>query len=238
MASNRMFMNLGTVNCPIFNETYYDLFMTSVSSMNEYTDLLAMLSPLVNFDLVSYPAQIYGVNDLFQSMLSLGITLKPQILDVLPQIEEAAGKAINHIFGNDQYIHLQAGTFLQEFFNYADKIVQGQNTPRMRIYSAHDFNVFSLQAVTRVTERQGAPKYSSFYALELRKVRCTGEYVVVPVYLPEPGADIKQLEIQECGALCDYEQFQDITKDYVLDIATWRTECGWSEDIHIDETII
>ncbi|KAL4703351.1 hypothetical protein ACJJTC_013117 [Scirpophaga incertulas] len=230
--------NFATVNCPAFEKIYKGLFNTSVPSMNQYSDLLTTLSPLVNFDLVSFPAQIYGVYELFQSLLSLGVTFNPDILDVFPQIEEAAGVAVDHVMGNDQYINLQAGTFLEEFFKYADKTIQGQKTPRMRIYSGDDFNVYSLQAVTRVTERQGIPKYSSLYALELRKVRSTGEYVVVPMYLPEPGSGVKQLEIQDCGALCDYETFRNITNDYVLDTPTWRSKCGWTQNIHIDSTEI
>ncbi|KAL4703358.1 hypothetical protein ACJJTC_013124 [Scirpophaga incertulas] len=230
--------NFAVANCPKFEKIYFDLFNSSVPAMDEYRDLLTTLSPLVNFNLVSIPSQIYGVYDLYQSLLSLGVTFNPDILDMFPQIEEAAGVGIDHVFGNDQYINLQAGTFLNEFFKYADKIIQGQNTPRIRIYSGHDFNVYSLQAITRVTERQGVPKFSSLYALELRKIRSTGEYVVVPVYLPEPGEKVKQLEIQDCGVLCDYEQFRDITKDYVLDIKTWRSMCGWNEDLDIDDTLL
>lgn len=53
------------------------------------------------------------------------------------------------------------------------------DTPSVRIYSAHDFNVYSLMAVSQITPRQGVPKYNSAFALELRQIIETGDYVVL-----------------------------------------------------------
>lgn len=74
---------------------------------------------------------------------------------------------------------LFSGVLLNEFFTYASVITSGEHTPRVRIYSAHDINVFSFMAATQITPRQGVPKYSSAFSLELRRVTETGKYVVL-----------------------------------------------------------
>ncbi|PZC80742.1 hypothetical protein B5X24_HaOG213966 [Helicoverpa armigera] len=132
-----------------------------------------------------------------------------------------------------------SGVLLNQFFTVADQIIAGEDVQRVQVYSAHDANVFSFEGVTRVVKRQGAPKYASMYALELRQVIETGEYVVVPVYLNTPSEDvITYLEITGCGSRCEYESFRSITADYTLDEDTWRTKCGFSEDMEIDTSSV
>lgn len=80
----------------------------------------------------------------------------------------------------DHYFTI-SGVFLNEFFKYAGEIINGTNTQRVRVYSAHDANVYSLQSVSQVKPRQGVPKYGSVFSLELRRVIKTGEYVVLVI---------------------------------------------------------
>lgn len=68
---------------------------------------------------------------------------------------------------------------MNEFLSQADKLIAGADTPRVRLYSAHDTTVYSFEAAAQVYPRQGVPKYAASFALELRKIKRTGEYVVL-----------------------------------------------------------
>lgn len=71
------------------------------------------------------------------------------------------------------------GVLLNEFLKAAAAVVGGESARRVHVYSAHDYNVYSLMAVSRISPRQGVPKYGSVFSLELRKVTATGKYVVL-----------------------------------------------------------
>lgn len=72
-----------------------------------------------------------------------------------------------------------SGPLLKEFFSEAEKVISGESTQKIRIYSAHDVNVYGFEAITGVVNLQGVPKYGALYSLELRRVLKTGEYVVL-----------------------------------------------------------
>ncbi|KAH9644318.1 hypothetical protein HF086_000055 [Spodoptera exigua] len=153
--------------------------------------------------------------------MSLGIPLDDDIAAIYPDIEKIAGVLLN------------------QFFTVADQVIAGEDVQRVHIYSAHDVNVFAFEAATKVVNPQGVPKYASAYALELRKVVKTGDYIVVPTYLPTPSEDvIKYLEIEECGQRCAYESFRSVTSNIVLDEDEWRTTCGFSNDMVIDTSSV
>ena len=76
-------------------------------------------------------------------------------------------------------LSLPPGVLLNKFFEVADQVIAGEDVPRVQIYSAHDINVYTFEGVTQISPRQGVPKYASAYALELRRVVATGEYIVV-----------------------------------------------------------
>ncbi|CAH0397625.1 unnamed protein product [Chilo suppressalis] len=228
--------NTAFANCPVFMEMYTGYFTKPYPSMDKYKEVLTMLSSHVGIDLNTYFGRLMLVYDVFVSQLSMGLPLDPEIQKQFSLIQEAAGKSFDLIFGNESYIDLQAGVLLSEFFKKAGAVIAGNDTQRLRIYSGHDFNVYSFEAVTQISNRQGVPKYASAYALELRKVVKSGKYVVLPVYLPEPGAPVKYLQIKGCSQLCDLNKFRKITAQYVLDEDTWRTKCGFNKDMEIDES--
>ncbi|XP_028165198.1 prostatic acid phosphatase-like [Ostrinia furnacalis] len=228
--------NLATLNCPVFSNNYINLLPASSDYMSTHgpaVDLLAKQTSRHVSQLT--PTLAFAIVDVYNSQLSLGMPLNNEIDAAWPELQAAAGAAIDIVFGDENYIALEAGVLLNEFYKAASGVISGTESRRFWIYSGHDLNVYGLTAVTKVTERQGVPKYASAYALELRKVVETGKYVVVPVYLPSPGEELKYLEIEGCGTVCDYQQFVNITSKYALDETTWRARCGFSDDLVFDE---
>ncbi|KAL0879706.1 hypothetical protein ABMA27_003421 [Loxostege sticticalis] len=231
--------NLAYANCPAFIKNYNKLMVAPSKSMTNTSrkiSVLSILSKHSGVDLLQSPGLAYAVYDVYTSQISLGIPVDPEIQAIWPEVEKIAGEAVEVAFGDKNFIALQAGVLLNEFYKAACDIISGVDSTRVRIYSAHDFNVFSLIFVTKIVNKQGVPKYGSAYALELRRVMETDKYVVVPVYLPSPGEDFIHLEVEGCGTVCDYQQFVDITSEYALDEDTWRTKCGWTKDIYIDDS--
>ncbi|PZC80741.1 hypothetical protein B5X24_HaOG213965 [Helicoverpa armigera] len=227
--------NLAAVNCPAALSITYD--DTYPAELDQYTDVLNELSDISGFNASNLliATQLY---DVYVSQQSLGIPLDPRVEPIFPQLEAIAGIGWEYMFNAEMSLY-DSGVLLNQFFTVADQIIAGEDVQRVQVYSAHDANVFSFEGVTRVVKRQGAPKYASMYALELRQVIETGEYVVVPVYLNTPSEDvITYLEITGCGSRCEYESFRSITADYNLDEDTWRTKCGFTEDMEIDTSSI
>ncbi|CAG4976610.1 unnamed protein product [Parnassius apollo] len=171
--------------------------------------------------------------------ISLGLPLKSKVQEALPEIKAAAGEAIDVLFGDDNYIALQAGPFLKEFFDQTSMVLAGNETQRLRIYSAHDVSVYSWMAVSRVRPKQGVPPYNAVFALELRRVVKTGQFVVLPVYVSSPGEPIKYLQVEDCCSdLCDICTFRELTAPYMLDVKEWRIKCDFDEDMEVDESNI
>ncbi|XP_053616248.1 prostatic acid phosphatase-like [Plodia interpunctella] len=226
--------NMALNNCPVFDAAYQSQLFTSVPEVSaKMSNVLIALSNQLGFDITNRPALVFPIYDVYTSQRNLGLKLTPELEDIFGLIEEAASESIALIFGLDEYIPLQAGVLLKEFYTYADLAISGEDTPRLRLYSAHDFNVYSFEAVTKVN-RQGVPKYASAYTLELRKVTSTGKYVVLPVYLPSPREEVVYLQVEGCDVLCDYDQFVALTEGNSRDIDSWRDECGFTEDLVVD----
>ncbi|KAJ8728559.1 hypothetical protein PYW07_006255 [Mythimna separata] len=233
--------NLAVVNCPNLLSDFTSLedLTDPFPSLEQYTDALDQWSEVIGFNISSQPVYAYILNDIYTAQMSLGIPLDPKLQEIYPEIEEIAGIAIDYLFGEKERGTLLAGVLLNQFLTAADQVIAGEPVPRVQVYSAHDINVFSFQVVTQITPRQGVPKYGSAYALELRKVLATGEYIVVPVYLNTPSEDIlTYLQVSGCDQRCNIESFRSITSSFSLEEAEWRTQCGFSEDMDIDTSSI
>ncbi|KAM3956321.1 prostatic acid phosphatase-like [Aphomia sociella] len=232
--------NQASLNCPTFADFMMLAMLSSYPDIQEkYADVLTLLSQKAGYNLNALPALVYGVNDLYSAQLSLGLPVDDDVAAVLDQIEEAAGAAMDVLYGNDEYKKYQAGVLLNEFFTYSAQAIAGNDTPKLRIYSAHDINVYAFKAITEAIPREVVPKFASAYSLEVRKVTKTGRYAVLPVYLPSPGESEVYLQVEGCGdLLCDYDRFIEITGSNALDENTWRTECGFTEDIVIDDSSV
>ncbi|KAJ8721043.1 hypothetical protein PYW08_006508 [Mythimna loreyi] len=233
--------NLAITNCPNLLSSFTSLYDLTdpFPSLDQYTDALNQWSEVVGFDISEQPMYAYTLNDIYTAQMSLGIPLDPKLQDIYPEIEEIAGIAIDYIFGTKDRGTLLAGVLLNQFLKVADQVIAGEDVPRVQVYSAHDINVFSFQVVTQITPRQGVPKYGSAYALELRKVVATGEYIVVPVYLNTPSEDVvTYLQVAGCDQRCNIESFRSITAPFSLEEAEWRTKCGFSEDMNIDTSSV
>ncbi|KPJ12419.1 Testicular acid phosphatase-like [Papilio machaon] len=122
-----------------------------------------------------------------------------------------------------------SGLLLKEFFEVSFAAVAGEPSPKVRIYSGHDVNVYALEAISRVTP-QGSPLYAALFALELRKVRETGRYVVLPVYVSSPGEPVQYLQVKGCDQLCDLNRFYEITSPDLIDVDEWKLRCNYDRN--------
>lgn len=72
------------------------------------------------------------------------------------------------------------GVMLNTFIEAADDIISGkQVSQRLRLNSAHDFNVGALMMVSRVRSNHSIPEYGSVFSLDLLKSRHGGYSVLV-----------------------------------------------------------
>ncbi|XP_026751802.1 prostatic acid phosphatase-like [Galleria mellonella] len=231
--------NQASLNCPTFKtDLALSMLRPYLKLQVQYGEILDLLSRKIGFSVKFLPALVYGVYDVYTAQLSLGLAIDEEIAAVFDEVEEVAGAAIDVLYGNDVNKKYQAGVLLNEFYTYSAKAIAGDETQRLRIYSAHDVNVYAFEAVTEITPRQGVPKYASAYSLEVRRVTETGKFVVLPVYQPAPGESEIYLQVQGCDLLCDYDQFVEITSKNALDEDTWRTECGFTDDLVIDDSSV
>ncbi|CAK1588916.1 unnamed protein product [Parnassius mnemosyne] len=218
-------------NCPRFDEYKKKLLTTYIPEMAKYNDVLDRLSSVLKNDIRSTPVKIFYAYDLFISQTHMGIPVEPSIEKMMPDIKEAADKAFDILFANDTLLPLKAGLLLNEFFEVSASAVAGEPTQKVRIYSAHDNNVYAFEAISKAIPRQGVPPYAGLFALELRRVVKTGRYVVLPIYVKSPGEQVQYLEIKGCGGpLCDLKKFYDITSPYLLDVDEWKKRCNYDEN--------
>ncbi|XP_026333702.1 prostatic acid phosphatase-like, partial [Hyposmocoma kahamanoa] len=230
--------NTAFVNCPdlvLFHE--YTENQTS-HRMSQYSNILANISDALNFNLTAFPLFAYKLYDFVVSQQHLGYDIGQRLTELMLPFEFAASEAMDIMHGDDNFIDLQAGVLLKEFFTHAKGIINCTGTQRVRIYSAHDINVYSLQSVSLVNPRQGFPKYGSVFSLELRRIPETGEFVVLPVYLPSPNETEYYLHVHGCGLPCKFDKFFEITSRYLHDVDSWRAKCGFTEDYKVDASIL
>lgn len=66
------------------------------------------------------------------------------------------------------------------FLKTADDLIAGKPvSQRLRLFSAHDFNIGALMEVSRMNAPYEIPDYGSVFALELYRCRRSGEYSVL-----------------------------------------------------------
>ncbi|KAG6458759.1 prostatic acid phosphatase [Manduca sexta] len=231
--------NLALLNCPTFIDFYTGKYQSASPAMEPYTDVLNQWSKLLGFNITAQPVQTYGVYDVYTSQISLGVPLGDELQALLPSIRDAAGEAIDILFGDDDNVVLQAGVMLKDVVTAMSSTVNGEVSQPLHVYSGHDYNVYSVMAAARVTPRQGVPPYGAVFALELRKRTNNGAYGVLPVYQSSPDAELMYLQVEGCSALlCPLDEFVSITAPFVMDEDTWREKCGYTDDLVIDDSII
>ncbi|KAI5646310.1 histidine phosphatase superfamily (branch 2) domain-containing protein [Phthorimaea operculella] len=190
-----------------------------------YEDVLYKLADILGNKDVLMPESVYMAWADLSAVVSMGYDLGEELTALYPDLLPAFDASWSYVFHDDEAIAMGAGVLLNEFFEYADKVIKGEETQRVRVYSAHDTNVYPFQEATKVTP-QGKPLYASLYSLELRRVVSTGEYVVLPVYLRDPNEGIETLlQVNGCDLLCDYDQFKNITSVYRIDEESLKQKC-------------
>ncbi|XP_026333720.1 prostatic acid phosphatase-like isoform X2 [Hyposmocoma kahamanoa] len=162
--------NTAFVNCPKLTSYSNAAFVQPSPRMDKYSGVLAKVSDALGFDFTKVPNLAYAIYDLLVSERNLGFDIGKELTELMPELRLAANEAMDVIYGNDDYIALQAGVLLNEFFKYAKQITNGTNAQRVRVYSAHDINVYSLESVSQVKHRQGVPEFGSVFSLELRRM--------------------------------------------------------------------
>ncbi|XP_053616563.1 prostatic acid phosphatase-like isoform X2 [Plodia interpunctella] len=226
--------NIAYLNCPAFINASDVIFGSFYPEFERYNEALLAESVATGQDIVNHPIRAYDVSDILDVQRSFGIPIPTYLEDLMPQIQAAAARAMDYIFEGEN-ANLEAGVLLQEFFKYANLAISGNQTERIRIYSAHDYNVYAFQIVTQATPRQGVPKYASAYALELRRFKNTGQFIVLPVYLPQPGEQVIYQQIKGCGPLCDYNKFVQLNWSHGMNYCTWQHRCGFYKDFQVKE---
>ncbi|XP_013133641.1 PREDICTED: venom acid phosphatase Acph-1-like [Papilio polytes] len=217
------------MNCPKFMEHFDEVSKTCVPQMQRHSSVIDRLSTILKIDLRSRPVQVYFAYDVFVSQISMGLPVNPSIQEMMPEIKMAADTAFDLLFGNRTMLPLQAGLLLKEFFEVSFAAVAGEPSPKIRIYSGHDINVYALEVISRVMP-QGAPPYAALFALELRRVRATGRYVVLPVYVSSPGEPVQYLQVKGCDLLCDLDKFYEITSPDLIDIDERKRRCNYDRN--------
>ncbi|KAG6458760.1 hypothetical protein O3G_MSEX011039, partial [Manduca sexta] len=187
--------NLATLNCPTFKKAFASKMLSTSPAIERYTDVLNQWSELVGFNISAAPVLAYSLYDIYKSQISLGVPLTEELQALLPEIKEIAGAAMDILLGDDDYVALGAGVYMNDVITAMTSAASGDVSQPLRIYSAHDTNVYPVMAAARITPRQGVPPYCSSFALELRKRTDTGDYVVLPVYQSSPDAELMYLQV-------------------------------------------
>ncbi|KAI5639002.1 histidine phosphatase superfamily (branch 2) domain-containing protein [Phthorimaea operculella] len=215
-------------SCKKFKKIFADLKKEKApSALKKYQHVLTQLANIIgNKKVIDMPGEVLGVGETLSCLVSLNYDLGAELTQLYPKFLPAFDESWEFIFGREDVVTLSSALLLNAFFENADKIINGKATQKMRVYSGHDSNVYTLQAATGVIP-QGDPKFGSLYSLELRKLPSTGQYVVLPVYFtgPEIG-DVRYLQVRDCGVLCEYNKFKSITARHRLDEEELKKKCN------------
>ncbi|XP_037871318.2 prostatic acid phosphatase [Bombyx mori] len=226
--------NTAFMNCPRYS-TFMGTILSGNRELSPFLSLFEKLSGLLGFNITKNPMSLMGLYNLIVAQRGVGHnSILSEILSHLPLIKEVCDKIISIVFGDTRYLPLQSGVLLDGFLTAASQVQAGQKVPKVYLHSAHDFNVYSMMAVTKVNTT-GMPNYGASYSLELRRERSTQKYFVLPVFMNGPGEPEIYLTSEGCdGPLCEWEKFQSIISSHALDVTNWRNSCGWNEDIDVD----
>ncbi|KAI5646198.1 histidine phosphatase superfamily (branch 2) domain-containing protein [Phthorimaea operculella] len=203
-------------SCPRLNQKLF-ASEDEVPVLPGFEEVLYKLAGVLGNTDIMEPDAVFAAWSDLESLVSMGYDLGEELTELYYQLFPAFDASWAYVFHSDDAITMGAGVLLNEFFEYADKIIKGEQTQKVRWYSAHDTNVYPFQEATKVIP-QGKPMYGALYSLELRKIVATGEYVVLPVYLSDPNEGKETLlQVSGCDVLCDYERFKNITSVHRID---------------------
>lgn len=213
--------------CPKAQQFLQGLLGAHIPEINDkHGDLLELLSNNLPFNFTEMSSTVFMYNDLVVAQAAIGVPAPTWIAPRLDDLHNAASIALAAIFKDNQVRRITGGVFLNEFFKIADDIIAEKEVKqRVRIYSAHDINVASQLAAGLLPVV--VPKYGAVLSLELYRIRRTGQYIVVPVYLPQAGNSVpKILPIEGCGYFCSYDKYRSLTASYTLTLKQLVEECN------------
>ncbi|XP_075982162.1 testicular acid phosphatase homolog [Anticarsia gemmatalis] len=226
-------LNMAWVNCPKYWHYLLSQWANCPKEMQVFNPLLAEVSRSLSKNLTNCPLDLYYVYDVGNCQLSLGLPLSDEQVKLWDKIKQGADAAANTIAAaqetNKELLVLTSGNLLKEFFDTVDLITSGAVTPRVRLFSAHDFNVNSFTAICGAIPRQSLPNFCSSFTLELRKSRKSETFFVVPVYTSSPGQEPLHLEIEGCGDPCDLDTFTELTSNSTLDADDYKERCKYDD---------
>ncbi|KAL0830097.1 hypothetical protein ABMA28_003554 [Loxostege sticticalis] len=218
-------------NCAPFTALMKAAKQQSVlQEFRQFDDLVPKLKALTGRNFTEDPLLFETLFDLMRSQVGLGLDIPEWAKPLLPRLGEAARLAYRLYFRTDEMKKIGGGVLLNNFIEAATAISKGKSvSKRLRLFSAHDFNIGALMEVARVRGDQSIPEYGAVFALELYKSRSTGELGVLPVYLPQAGEfPASPLHIYGCETedFCSFEKFKEMTKEFLLPENEFYTTCG------------
>ncbi|CAK1542467.1 unnamed protein product [Leptosia nina] len=220
-------------NCKRFQDL---MAIAKAESLNQefkpYTELFRLVNITTGRDFSQDPLLFETLFDLFKSQVSLGLDIPSWAKLVLPKLGETARLAYRLYFRTDEMKRLGGGVILNDFIQAASDIIAGKEvTKRVRLYSAHDFNIGSLMEVSGVSRHeQPVPEYGAVFALELFKSKSTGEITVLPIYVAKAGeSSLQKLHFKDCEAhsnYCHFDKFKNMTRQYLLPEKEFYNTCN------------
>ncbi|KAL0879719.1 hypothetical protein ABMA27_003432 [Loxostege sticticalis] len=170
-------------NCAPFTALMKAAKQQSVlQEFRQFDDLIPKLKALTGRNFTEDPLLFETLFDLMRSQVGLGLDIPEWAKPLLPRLGEAARLAYRLYFRTDEMKKIGGGVLLNNFIEAATAISKGKSvSKRLRLFSAHDFNIGALMEVARVRGDQSIPEYGAVFALELYKSRSTGELGVLVI---------------------------------------------------------
>uniref|UniRef100_A0A2H1VAX3 acid phosphatase n=2 Tax=Spodoptera frugiperda TaxID=7108 RepID=A0A2H1VAX3_SPOFR len=217
-------------NCKRFKALMAEAQANSMSDeFLPYLDLIPLIKNKTGEDFTGRPIWFETLYDLFRSTIGLGLHLPEWAKPILGRLGEAGRLAYRLYFRTDEMKKIGGGVLLDKFVTAGNDFIAGkQVSQRLRLFSAHDFNIGALMEVAKVENDHSIPEYGAVFALELYRSRSTGAYSVLPMYLPKAGESSAQyLRIKGCGnsSHCNFNTFRELTKEFLLPEKEFYTKC-------------
>ncbi|CAG9099888.1 unnamed protein product [Plutella xylostella] len=218
-------------NCPSYLQARDEVYTRPEvrAETAQYQDLFEYLTRQTGTN-ISTTEDVFFLDNLFQTLNNVGIKTPQWAQEVMPRIKQVTKLEYGYEFYTDELTRLATGVLMADIINSMHLAIAGDTEqPKLTLYSAHENNVAALLAAARVfTPHQ--PHYGSTFAIELRRNKNSGEFVVAAIYSPDAGGSGQALPIQGCGGrlLCDYETFVTLTQNLVWTHEEYRAHCNIS----------
>ncbi|VVC90340.1 unnamed protein product [Leptidea sinapis] len=195
--------------------------------MKPYEGLYKYLNKMFPASNITTSEDVFYLDNLVQALENVGVPPPQWIVDYMPQIKEITKIEYAAEFYNSEMIALSAGVLMDRILNAATGIINGEELPKLWLFSGHENNVGAFMSAIRVFYVH-QPQYGSTVSLELRKDLVTGRNSFLVVYAPEAGGPDMILPIRGCGgqALCDYETFVSLTREHRLSMTEYIRQCS------------